>query len=169
MLKFRRHVFALQVVSVQLLRHHAVKLLQINSVLVQVLRRLDKSRIFDQLIGLIVEKSPDFALLLHRVDGADRLLVVAQDVDRVVVFLGERQGLFYMLQFLFQCCVLCHYVVSLSVQPSSGLAISYHLPPPHVESEIPKSVKPSFSYSPTFSSCAVRTMRCFPFTWLQIP
>ena len=169
MLKFRRHVFALQIVPVQLLRHHAVQLLQLASVLIQVLRRFDKSRIFDQLVRLVVEKSPDFALLLHRVDGADRLLVVAQDVDRVVVFLGERQGLFYMLQFLFQCCVLCHYVVSLSVQPSSGLNISCQTPPPQVESDIPRSVKPSFSYSPTFSSCAVRTMRCFPFTWLQIP
>ena len=40
-----------------------------------------------------------------------------EELDRVVVFLGERQGLFYMLQFLFQCRV-CHSVVSLSVQPS---------------------------------------------------
>ena len=100
MLQLGRHVFGLQVISVQLLGHHAVELLQLTAVLIQILRRLDESGLFDQLIGLVAEKGHDFALVFHSVDRADGLLVIHQNIDRVVILLRGREDLFHILEFL---------------------------------------------------------------------
>ena len=106
MLQLRRYVLRLLVISVKQPRHGPVELSQFLPVFIQIFRSFDERGVLDQSVGLIAEKCHGLSLLLHRVRRADGLLIVHEDIDRVVILLRCFQDFSYFVQFFFQYCVL---------------------------------------------------------------
>ena len=96
MLKLGSDMLRPQIISVEGLCQRLVEVPELFDMLKEILSCPDELRVLSQTEGLILQDGHHMPLLLHGLRRADRLLVVIDDPDRVVVGLCICQHLIYV-------------------------------------------------------------------------